>query len=49
MARKLILPQPSENYKVEEERIRNRELEAFAKSINQKLYELEERIKALEP
>lgn len=49
MARKLILPQPSDRYKVDEERIRNREIEAFSKDINQKLAELEERIKALEP
>lgn len=48
MAKKMILPQPSKDYKVEEERIRNREIEAFAKAANQKLAELEERIYALE-
>lgn len=49
MARKMVLPQPSEQYKPEEERIRNREIEAFSKDVNQKLAELESRIKALEP
>lgn len=49
MAKKLILPQPSKEYNQDEERIRNREIDVFAKSVTQKLAELEERIKALEP
>ena len=49
MARKVILPQVSETYKKEDELIRNREIESFAKSVSQKLIELETRIKALEP
>ena len=49
MAKKLVLPQPPEKYKPDEERLRNREIEAFGKDVNQKLAELEERIRALEP
>lgn len=49
MTKKIVLPQPSDTYRADEERIRNRELENQFKIINQKLSELEERIKALEP
>lgn len=49
MSKRVVLPQPSEKYDPESERIRNREIESFSKAVNQKLIELEERIKALEP
>lgn len=49
MSRKLVLPQPPKQYNADDERIRNRELEAHAKEVNQKLAELEARIQALEP
>ena len=49
MSKKVILPQPRHTYDVESERLRNREIEANFKAMQQKLNELEERIKALEP
>ena len=49
MSRKLILPQPPDQYNVDLERIRNREIETVIRVLTQKLSELEERIKALEP
>lgn len=49
MGRRLILPPPPDMYKAENERIRNREIELTFKSLNEKIAELETRIKALEP
>jgi hypothetical protein len=49
MSRKVILPQPKDKYTVEDERLRNREIEVNLRAAFQKMAELEERIKALEP
>lgn len=46
MAKKMILPQPSREYKQDEERVRNREIELSTKAINEKLEELEARLVA---
>jgi hypothetical protein len=49
MSRKVILPQPKDTYDVQDERLRNREIEINLRAAFQKMAELEERIKALEP
>ena len=47
--KKIVLPQPAQKYDHNDEKIRNREITEAFKSVTEKLYELEERIKALEP
>jgi hypothetical protein len=48
MAKKAVLPQPTDKYDPDHERLRNREIEEFARAANQKLSELESRIQVLE-
>lgn len=47
--KKAVLPQPAAQYNQDDERIRNREIEATFKALSEKVSELESRIKALEP
>jgi hypothetical protein len=49
MSRKIVLPQPGDKYDAQAERLRNREIEINLRAAFQKMAELEERIKALEP
>lgn len=48
MGRRLNLPAPKKEYNLSDEQIRNREIELNFKAVNEKLAELETRIKALE-
>lgn len=49
MSKKVVLPQPKNDYDKNLELLKNRELELAFRQLFQKIAELEERIKALEP